>query len=78
MQMKCEIAARQRVAGGKAYRMKVENQIKLTNISEILIQRLDKQLNGLEGDQFIIINIRAHHEIEGSISEGHPNATTQS
>lgn len=48
--------------------MEVEDEIKLTDISEVLIEHLDKWMDELQYYQFIIIFVHNGNKVETGIS----------
>lgn len=50
------------------YLVEVENNVKLTNIRKEFIQKFNKQMNGLQVSQFVIVHIHSNCEEQTSIS----------
>jgi hypothetical protein len=48
--------------------VKVENQIQLTHIPEILIKYLDKVMNDIEDNQFIVFLLYASSEVQTGVA----------
>lgn len=49
------------------YLVEVEDQIQLTDVAEVVIKDLHKQVNGLQGGQLVVRHINAHREEQPSI-----------
>jgi len=48
--------------------VEVENKIELTHALEELIKQLDKEVDGLKIEQFVIVDINAEGEVKGGIA----------
>jgi hypothetical protein len=48
--------------------MKVENEVQLAHIAEVMIKNLNKQMNGLQVSQLIVCDIYAQAEVKSSIA----------
>lgn len=48
--------------------VKIKNDIKLTDVTEELIQKLHKKMNTLQVGQLIVSDIHPHGEIQASVA----------
>lgn len=50
------------------YLVKIENQIKLTNIMEVFVQYLNEVMNSFQVAEIIVVHIDANTKVQASIS----------
>ncbi len=55
---------RKKTTPRNAYAVKIEHQIEFANAAKVLVQSFNVELNKLEGIQFIIFIVRAHHKVQ--------------